>query len=164
MPLLGISGVGAVGVAAPSGVEVSVGVCNTRVLVGDASGSTVGVSTGSAVSASSPLMGITGVLVGVGSGVSVGVGVVVEVGVKVGGTGVGISTVIAASGVSSNWDSEKMPTNPTNPKQIRPIKAAATMIKSLFDCPPEEYALMVKTPDKNYRAVQHGNLNTHLDI
>ena len=77
-----------------SGVEE--GVCNTSVLVGDALGSTVGVSTSPGVEVGSPSGGITEVLVGVGSGVSVGVGVAVEVGVKVGGIGVGASGVIAA--------------------------------------------------------------------
>jgi hypothetical protein len=84
---------------------------------------------------SSPSIGITGVPVGVGSGVSVGVADGVEVGVSVGGIGVDVGGMAASSTASLAVVYHTTPPSPSKPIQIKPTKARANKINSLFDCP-----------------------------
>jgi hypothetical protein len=84
---------------------------------------------------SSPPADTTGVPVGVGSGVSVGVADGVEVGVRVGGIGVGVGGTAASSTASVVLVYQTTPPSPSRPIQIKPTKARANRINSLFDCP-----------------------------
>ena len=84
---------------------------------------------------SSPPADTTDVPVGVGSGVSVGVADGVEVGVRVGGIGVGVGGTAASSTASVVLVYQTTPPSPSRPIQIKPTKARANRINSLFDCP-----------------------------